>query len=102
MRSKRVPQRVAADRLDDARKARRALDDPRQGIGMNVVSPNHAAFRVGGAMAGREYELPSPFEARARVLAGERMRQPCLAEPLLEIAPVHEAHAAEMLLQRLH
>ena len=30
------------------------------------------------------------------------MRQPCLAESLLEIAPVHDAHAAEMLLQRLH
>src|SRR5437867_2918433 len=102
MRRKRVPQRVAADRLDDAREARRALDNPRQGIRMNVVPPNHAAFGVGGPIAGWEYELPSPFEARARVLAGERMRQPCLAESLLEIAPVHEAHAAEMLLQQLH
>src|SRR2546421_8576961 len=102
MGRKRVPQRVAADRLDDAREARRALDNPRQRIRMNVVPPNNAAFGVGGPIAGWEYELPSPFEARARVLAGERMRQPCLAESLLEIAPVHEAHAAEMLLQRLH
>src|SRR3989454_9494640 len=102
MRRKRVPQRVAADRLDDARKARRALDNPRQGIRMNVVPPNHAAFRVGGPMAGREHELPSPFEARARMLARERMRQPGLAKSLLEIAPVHDADAAEMLLQRLH
>ncbi len=67
-----------------------------------MMPPNHAAFGVGGAVAGREYELPSPFEARARILARERMRQPCLAESLLEIAPVHEAHAAEVLLQRLH
>src|SRR5439155_21647213 len=98
----RVPQRVAADRLNDAREARRALDNPRQGIRMNVVPPNHAAFRVGGAMAGREYELPPPFEAGARILARERMRQPCLAKSLLEIAPVHDAHAADILLQRIH
>jgi len=34
MRRKRVPQRVAAHRLDDASEARRALDDPRQGISL--------------------------------------------------------------------
>ena len=96
-----VPQRMAARRLVDLRRADRSLHrllDERLAQVMAALLP---AARVDGALCGGEHVLPSPRIPGLRVLARERGREVDLAAALLEILAVQPPHAGEVGAQRL-
>jgi len=98
MRRERMPQCMRAQRLEDSGPLARSLQAARQDRVVEMMASLDALARVDGALRGRKHELPAEVARSVRILARQRMRQPCCTEARSDVGGMQQVRAFDFAL----